>query len=183
MTSTELDELYGTCDLPARPVAQHELNYRPMSHMTLNDETAAFLKSYMDQAAPVKLYHPSAQTSHILWLIDENGVMHIAVEEIINEDGTLIGVLPKSILARPPKDELRKLGHPSLLPPGQTKARIGGEIGYDPGGHDGREWCLTNESGRFGTCPGRTEAHLQAACGIFEDFDIYLAYEFYSPVN
>lgn len=94
----------------------------------------------------------------------------------------LIGVLPRAVKAQPVRPFL-KLGHPTLIPSADKRARIAGEIVHDPDmSPDGRRpWCLTNASGRYGLRPWQTPDHLEAVSRYFEGFGLYFTTWFQQP--
>jgi hypothetical protein len=116
---------------------------------------------------------------HLLWLVDHEGRLFVATEELVDEAWQHIGALPRKRQAAPAK--VLKLGHPTLLNEGQTSARIGGEIEFDPQWEQGRDWVLTNKSGRYGLRTGQKEAHLMEVKALFEQLDIHLGLRFIEP--
>ncbi len=175
--TNDLDPIYGPSSAANGIVHGHETSQQPESLMELNATTAPLLKEYLECKAPMAAVNVMAKTCHLLWIIDPQGRLFFAVEEMIDEDGELIGVLPKSIDARPAT--FQKLGHPSLLSPGLNKdARIAGEIEYDPvkGGPD---WVLTNSSRRYGTREQAKPEHLDAVAGMFNDYGLYFRVKFF----
>lgn len=181
-----LDALYGQCLEPGSAHSEYEENNQPQSRQLLNDATAKHLKEYLDCKHPLSLINLVPQVCHILWLMDERGDIWFAVEEVIlpHKAGggfDTIGILNKAFAARPDRDNYVKLGHPSLLEKGELNARIGGEIVYDPG--DGHDWCVTNDSGRYGTRKGTTKAMLIAVVEKFKEFGLYFEHDFVPPAK
>lgn len=176
--TAELDQLFGE-SLPAgKPILPHEEAKWPRSIVQLTAETAPHLLAYLDREHPMELPKLYPESCHVLWLIDRQGEIWFAAEELIDSEGQFIGVMPRSLLAKP--RTTTKLGHPSLLPDkSDLTARIGGELVYDP--VDGKDWCITNASGRYGTRPGQTEDHLEAAARKFTEHGIHCWVYFITP--
>ncbi|NOV15442.1 hypothetical protein E5S70_04950 [Ensifer adhaerens] len=179
-----LNELYGVCgEAGAYGIANHE-TVLPSSRVTLTEETAPMIRSFFQVEQPQqKLFTPIPRSVHVLWLIDCAGAVHLALEEMVDNEGTLLGVLAKAAAAQPPKG-FKKLGHPTLLSEGEVMARIAGEIYYDPEADksgSGKLWCLTNDSGRYGLREGQTREHLEAACRYFEKFHLYFSTRYTKP--
>lgn len=88
-----------------------------------------------------------------IWLIDENGKMYVAPEEVVLDAS-----------GNPVKDgdKLLKLGHPTLV--GGANARIGGELHYV----DGR-WVMNNQSGRYSVHPDRSAEQLENAASVMRE--------------
>lgn len=179
-----LDERYGVCGpAGAYGIGTHETRF-PSSRVTLAKDTAPMVRSFFQVLQPQqKLITPIPRSVHVLWIMDGAGTVHLALEEIVDDKGTLLGVLPKAAQAQPPGG-FKKLGHPTLLPEGEVTARIAGEIYYDPDADksgSGKLWCLTNESGRYGLRKGQTREHLEAACRYLEEFDLYFSTRYTKP--
>ncbi|WP_158665244.1 hypothetical protein [Ensifer adhaerens] len=143
----------------------------------LNNTTALFLKNYMETTNGLRLPEVVHSTTPILWLVDKDGLIRFAMEEVVSNDtGALNYILPRNGPAL--RDNEVRLGHPALLDPvkpGDTKAaRIGGEIIYDPSPNSNIPWVLTNASGRFGKRPHITRAHLENVKEVFAQFGIPL---------
>jgi hypothetical protein len=143
-----LDELYGVCSPAGSVIEPHELRLSPLSLTELTTATSSAVASYLTATPAINLTSIFAQTYHVLRLIDEDGRVHIAIEEIIDGNDERVGALPLSRHARPPN--VKKLGHPSLLYGHSLNARIGGEIIFDPAWGAGPDWVLTDKSGRYG---------------------------------
>ncbi|MBX4919989.1 hypothetical protein HJA76_09735 [Rhizobium bangladeshense] len=178
-----LDEKFGQCLPFQRDASEAELAWQPRSLQVLSNETAPALKTLIDATVAQPLTQVVHATTPILWLVDREGNVRFAMEEVLNrETGSLNFVLPKN---SPPLRETEvRLGHPALLDPGipETKmARIGGELNYDP--FEGkRPWVLTNNSGRYGKRPHITDEHLENVNDIFAGFGISLRTFFlYTP--
>ncbi|MBU4530094.1 MAG: hypothetical protein KUA43_06740 [Hoeflea sp.] len=176
----DYDQLYGPCEPPVRPISDEEYRLRPNSAMILDADSSLLLTAYLDEKAAFTLTTVFAQTYHVLWLIDRRARILFAVEEVLDEKDKRIGVLPRSLLARPVS--YVRLGHPSLLADPAKAARIGGEIRFDPDFEPGFSWILTNESGRYGTRPWQTEAHMNEARRLFASFGLQFPYDFIPPL-
>lgn len=169
-----LDELYGP-NAPAQGrISEAEKLYRPQSLQALDEESAAFLRGYMDSVAGLRL--PVIVHSHcvILWLVDQTGTVLFALEELVEEaTGELVAVRPRGDWGNIPGTI--KLGHPSLLDADDKNARIGGEISFN---RTAGQWEITNRSGRYGTRSHQTPHHLQAATENFKLHGIELVPRF-----
>lgn len=181
------DKLFGVCAPPNNffGIYPHEVT-SPVSLVTLSEATKGMIQAFFAVRQSQILFTPVPLTAHVLWIMDGSCTIHLALEEVVDveQNNALIGVLPKSVKARPPKNGFKKLGHPTLiLPLGEVDARLAGEIWYDPvRDPEGRKlWCLTNDSGRYGTRQGQLREHLEAASGIFESFGLYFTVDFVSP--
>jgi hypothetical protein len=177
-----LDGLYGPA-LPAggHGIQAHEMIFSPRSRQKLYQSSAAALAEYLEQLAELQLAKLFPEIFHLLWIVDEAGDLWFSAEEVINESGTTIGILPKAVQARPLN--LQKLGHPTLISDQLKLARIGGEVVFDPDDPDGsgRRFCLTNASGRYGLRSGQRPEHLQAVAGKFEENGLHFWLDFQTP--
>ncbi|NKM55864.1 hypothetical protein GFL21_15235 [Rhizobium anhuiense] len=175
-----LDDLYGPMAEPGRETADVEKKYNPLSLDELSDSTAPLLKQYMDSAVQGLKMPQVIHDSHvILWLISEDEKILFALEEVIDgETGDFFATRSRNDRLKIPADKTR-IGHPSLLPIGQDKrARIGGEIVYDP---EGDCWVINNSSGRYGYRSHQTKLNLDAAAGLFAKHGINLDVEYIAP--
>ncbi|MBY5387688.1 hypothetical protein [Rhizobium leguminosarum] len=183
---SEEDARFGRCAVPTEHLGiyPHEI-IPPKSLVTLTDETAPMIRSFFNLAQEQTLFTPIPISVHVLWIMDCSCKIHLALEEMIDitRDNAVIGVLPKASSAQPPRGSFKKPGHPTLLPKGETDARIAGEIYFDPEKDPSgkRLWCLTNESGRYGLRAGQSRDHLEAICGIFEEFELYFSMRYVKP--
>lgn len=183
---SEDDRLYGV-SAPAKKILgiyAHETK-PPVSLVSLTKESASMVKSFFNTAHEQILFTPIPISVHVLWIMDVNCQIHLALEEMVDVTNgyEILGVLPRAVSVRPPRGSYHKLGHPTLLPKGEVDARIAGEIIFDPEQDPAgeRKWCLTNESGRYGLRSGQLYEHLQAACRMFESFELYFATYFIQP--
>ncbi|MBY5819039.1 hypothetical protein [Rhizobium leguminosarum] len=177
MTSDTLTEKFGAAIAPTY-TNPGEVKAKPKSLHKLDITSSSLLKAYLKTASDglgiTKVNHGCLL---ILWLLDENGEIWFALEEAFKE-------APGENLHHPmsrfwpfdPNSNFLKLGHPSLLDRPQ-KARIGGEIIYDPefGSHG---WVISNKSGRYGSrAKDQPEKHLTEAASVWNafgiSFDIY----------
>lgn len=141
-------------------------------------DTASILRQYLDTAKAGLLLSVAIHRVHpILWLVDHAGDVWFAVEEVVSEEsGELLYTMARG--SHIPPGHV-KLGHPSLLISTTNKsARIGGEIKYFPAS---QVWKISNRSGRYGTRPHQTEAHLKAVAERFSEHGIELAINFWTP--
>lgn len=111
-------------------------------------------------------------SANVLWLVDANGVLRMAVEEAFRETPAFVTI---PILSRNRSGSLgwSKLGHPSLLDSKDKEARIGGEIRYVRG-----TWLLTNESGRYGRLADRSHGHLRSVASVLAGHGIRIDTDF-----
>lgn len=182
----EEDNRFGQCAAAADHLGiyPHE-TIHPKSRVTLSDETAPMIRAFFQPVQDQVLFTPIPISAHVLWVMDCNCTIHLALEEVIDieRDNAIIGVLSKATMAQPPRGTFKKLGHPTLLRKGEVNARIAGEIYYDPEKDPAGEklWCLTNESGRYGLRAGQTREHLEAVSGIFNAFGLYFSLRYVKP--
>ncbi|WP_454703349.1 hypothetical protein [Agrobacterium leguminum] len=170
-----LDNTFGLCIQPDRTINDQERLHCPESVATLNDKTGAALKEYL--LAALRMPQVAHSTSVILWVVDDKGEVRFALEELLNiKTGRLAAVRPRGDWGNLPGT--LKLGHPSLVERQNKFARIGGEIVYNI---DEERWEINNFSGRYGTRPKTTKAHLEAVAGIFRNYNIYLHVDFEVP--
>lgn len=174
----DLDALFGPCRAPASIVQAHELRAMPLSRVELKTDTVAGIAEFLDDSEG-KMTSVFAIFYHLLWIMDCDGRVFIAVEEQLDADDRTIAALPLMIRARP--SGAIKLGHPSLIDSATRNARIGGEIVYDPEWDPGKKWVLTNKSGRYGLRNWQTEDHLREAHGFFTAAGLHLGMRFISP--
>ncbi len=178
----QFDALFGPA-LPAggNGIQLHEWTMSPRSRQKLDKTSGGALAVYLQQVAELHLNNLFPEIFHLLWIVDEDGVLWFSVEEVVDQSGVTIGIFPKSVQARP--FNLQKLGHPTLLGNALKLARIGGEVVFDPDDPDGsgRKFCLTNASGRYGLRPSQRREHLEAVAGKFEENGLYFWIDFQKP--
>ncbi|MQB04036.1 hypothetical protein DXT91_07745 [Agrobacterium tumefaciens] len=175
-----LDDTFGPCLEAGRTIANQEFQYNPQSLQRLDEQTGPLLGKYLDTAiGGLKIPRLIHRANTILWLVDNNGDVWFAIEEVVDIDtGTYLYALA---LSQEKTNNHVKLGHPSLLMSTTDKrARIGGEIKYVP--RHGC-WVINNRSGRYGTRPHQTAAHLEAVAAKFKDYEIPLKVVFEEPVT
>lgn len=178
-----LDERFGPSRPPSnRKIEDHERLYHPMSKIEITSQTAPVIADYLKRLPHFELSSIIASTFHMLWLIDTSGRMFLAMEELVDGNGTKIGALPNAVGLIYP--DYKKLGHPSLLDHGTDDARIAGELTYDPDfDPGGPDWVLSNKSGRYGTRPWQTSAHLEAVGGFLANLGLHVACWFVPPLR
>ena len=171
-----LDERFGTCIDPTRVhVHDCERLHPQRSLFRLDDAGAARLRRIIEAVeAAFYLSHCIISEFSLLWVIDKDGSVVMALEEGMNERGVATFPLPRG-LDRPAEARKLKLGHPALV--NCQPARIGGELNFFPGEPNG-PWFLSNRSGRFGTNLGRTEEQLEAAVALFQRQEIPVQRQF-----
>lgn len=169
------DSIFGLCIQSDRAINDHERLHRPESVETLNKKTGAALKEYL--LAALRMPEVVHNTSIILWVVDEDGEIHFALEELINSrTGRLAAVRPRGDWGN--IEGTLKLGHPSLLEQRNKFARIGGEIVYNM---HRKRWEINNFSGRYGMRQQTTKPHLEAVAGKFAEHGIHLYVDFERP--
>lgn len=181
----DLDKEYGPALRYQGTVTSAELSCTPMSLQKLS-EAAEALKSYIENAEQLLLTSVIHSTAPILWLIDAEGELRFAVEEVLDGvDGATTYILPRR--GPPMRAGDVRLGHPALLEQGDEAskvARIGGEIRFDPKRNEDRHWVMTNNSGRFGKRAHTKPEHLENANGLFADVGIsFRTFFIYSTAN
>lgn len=179
----ELSSRFGKLEKPHPEFSELEGIVKPKSLHVLDDESAEWLRSLMDvttQGLGTSRFVYSALP--ILWLIDRDGVLRFAVEEVVkvdNKEFVYARTTPKSY---PIKVEIpsgcERIGHPSLV--GGAAARIGGEIRFDIRATPPK-WIIDNSSGRYGFQSDRTKKHLLEVVQLFQYFNIELAPLFLGP--
>ena len=172
----DLDDLFGACREPER-CTHAETHKRPESLTKLDDESAAHIRAIMLAAETVPLVRGLFGQVPLLWIVDEAGDIYISLEEIVTLDSLRL------LRPRSRRDDARegetKLGHPALV--GESnRARIGGELCYDPGwGVQIEGWYLSNASGRYGVKAGLNDQHLRNVVAKFAEFGIEVRPVFY----
>ncbi|WP_318911577.1 hypothetical protein [Shinella zoogloeoides] len=164
-----LDQHWGPC-LPQATASVPEQLFQPRSLLKLSRDYGE-IRSYLALAekgfALPQMVH---QAATILWVLDRDAQIWLAVEEQVTDGGR------GTILLRgiDPAFGYTKLGHPSLLEPGPEKiARLGGEITWD-GRLTGRpNWVISNRSGRFGLLDHQLIG-MRAVVKEFEKYNIHL---------
>lgn len=166
---TSLDELYGRSLLPSRR-GPHE-HLRQGTWLKVDDSSANRLKAYLEHTqGDAYLARLLAENYNTLWLVDDDGQIRIAIEEVVvSQDPLITTPMPRSLL-RPES----KLGHPSLVEGGA--ARVGGELAINP--NTGVIY-LSNKSGRYGIM--RTKQELENAAKLFARLGIDTVVSYESP--
>jgi hypothetical protein len=174
-----LDNDFGPMLPPGRPVQFHEIGSSPKSLTILKKSSAAKLKQYLEGRFGLPIVSVFPLVFPVLWIIEADGKIKFAVEEIFDAQGQFIGVLPK--IAKPIPDTV-KLGHPSMLEDPECRARIGGDIVYDP--IPGLEsFVIRNKSGRYGFRQHQTEAHLAAVASKFAAEGLHFRLDYIPPMS
>jgi adenylate cyclase len=137
-------DIFGTLRLPSR-IDSWE-NRKPASLAILNESLG---QSLLNWAASVnnRLLWISATNTNFIWVMDQEGVVHIAVEELAElEDGTkVIGIPRRAKLSHKSQD--KKLGHPTLIE--GRAARIAGQLFLDGPESGPLNWYIDDNSGRY----------------------------------
>lgn len=159
-----LDTRFGETSPADGDIHAAEALYQPASLQKLEAATKEYLQSYMRSAEGLLLPQLVHRYCALLWIIDDAGDVHFALEELVDErTGETVAIKPKDFKPLP---GTVKLGHPSLLADPKKEARIGGEIVYN---RHTREWEINNWSGRYGFRQQASPSHLQEAAQIFKD--------------
>ena len=159
----ELDLLYGECLAPNR-VDGIECLVSPQSMHALDASSAAPLSLLMKAAeAGLGVVKYVYCEMPILWVVDRNGKLWFAVEEIVEE--TTKRFFQARLRGLKVPEGYSRLGHPALIK--GAEGRIGGEILFDT---ENSGWYITNASGRYGLVKGRQEVHLRNVRSLFSEF-------------
>ncbi|MER9628345.1 MULTISPECIES: hypothetical protein [unclassified Mesorhizobium] len=159
----DLDAEFGELREPER-IMSWEKERSPNSLCTVDVGLLAALSSLRD-CAQSPLLKSAAQTQNYLWVMDANGDIKIAVEEIAVLDGKpdIRGYPRRRGYKHPSEDQ--KLGHPTLLDGG--KARIAGELALDL--HDDKLlWILNANSGRYCKQKPPSKSQVDAAAYLIQ---------------
>ena len=177
-----LEDFFGSL-MEAGTVDQIEKDMSPASLTELSDATAPIISQYMETAIKgLKITQVAHDMLPILWVLDRDGRIHLALEEVYEDSGGGC-CFPLARGVKVPNG-FRKLGHPSLIEGGSKVARIGGELLYDPDPDFGVEgWIITNGSGRFGYGEHRVEKHLRNVADVFEAYGISVDVYYIPPVT
>lgn len=74
------DQLYGACrEAGAYGIAPHETTAQPRSWMTLTAETAPAIRRFFQERQEPGLFNPIPPTCHVLWLMDGEARLHLAL--------------------------------------------------------------------------------------------------------
>ncbi|SCX31688.1 hypothetical protein [Agrobacterium rosae] len=182
----DFDERFGKCLPYERTASPAEEELTSKSMQTLSGVTAPALKNYLETAPTLTLTGVLHETTPILWLVDGDGQIRFALEEVVDlATQNLTYVLPRNGPSMRASED--RLGHPGLLdkPDDGSKkaARIGGEILYNPSRRSATlPWVITNNSGRFGKRPHINEGHLENVVSAFAEHHILLrSFFIYTP--
>lgn len=173
-----LDEVYGPSigPLPRDDGSTHDdwEKAPPVSHSSLAGLAAQQLATYIRNVEQRwKVGETLAGGSTIIWLVDENGLLWFAIEELV-VDGVGIGVPKPELPVNGPK--FAKVGHPALV--GGRAARIGGELVFDS---DLGTWELNNASGRYGFDASRSPFHLINVARDLKEVGIIVSPKYIRP--
>ncbi|MBR0900970.1 hypothetical protein JQ616_38945 [Bradyrhizobium tropiciagri] len=177
LADASLNAKYGDAVEPVR-VDPLEAKMQPHSLHELSKASARLLKDFMtvtEKGLGVTRFVYCELP--ILWVVDVDGRIWFAVEEIIDE-ATLEFVMPR-LRNSAVMEGKQRLGHPALIK--AAPGRIGGEILFDPKLGLSGEWVISNSSGRYGLCEGRTSDHLTNAAKAFSEYGIKLHEFFLMP--
>jgi hypothetical protein len=170
--TAQLDAQFGQC-VPA-VVYPAEQNYQPSTLFLLSASTAPRIRQFVTMSSDRHRFScfPFAEFA-ILWAVNAEGEILIAIEEGVLTERNSLFPLPKTLAA---KRVYSKLGHPTLV--NRQPARIAGEIICDLGVNHA-EWYINNRSGRYGVNVGRTAQQLHNVAVEFAKFGIELQPDFY----
>ncbi len=170
---TDMDTRYGCALPPAFPVSHAEVRYVPKSCEKLDQASGIRLKALMDEVTQgVKFSKITFWSIAVLWIMDECGDIHFAVEEVVDSRGNLAFPLPFQVDIPFGKS---KLGHPALVR--GANARIAGEIYFDMNASPAT-WTISNKSGRYGLRKTTVLSHLENVAKIFNGYGIPMDVEF-----
>lgn len=183
-TAMQLDARFGIAIDPQpgignpNGIRDWELEYSPVSLATL-DDFAGYLVALTEIDVEGPVLRMIFRQVNILWVIDEAGTIHVALEELAPTD-TLVQpggeyvYFPRKLqfLGRP-----KKLGHPSLL--NRMKGRIAGEIILEVNDSGKYEWQINNNSGRYSHNMNRTKEQLLEVAREFEKRNVNLKVQHY----
>jgi hypothetical protein len=170
---TTLSDQLGELLEPTR-VDELEAEIKPQSLQKLTPETAKWLLQFMkatEEGLGVTRYVYCELP--ILWVVDKNGDIWFAVEEIVSIVSRQFSI-PR-LRNTGITDGHARLGHPALL--GASSGRIGGEIIFDVRAKH-PSWFISNASGRYGLRRGRRPEHLSKAREKFDSHGINLSEHF-----
>ncbi len=141
-----LDELYGIPRLPDN-IDKWEKNTKPVSLSLLDAKLATDLNN-AKELADNKLFRAAEKSKTYLWVMDLNGEILIAIEEIsIDQPNAPYSGYPRRRGYRHPSEQ-KKLGHPTLV--NGDKARIAGELALDDDDISQKlKWIINANSGRY----------------------------------
>jgi hypothetical protein len=175
-----LDSLYGVAQVAAgRGSRAWEATIPPQSLTCLrsirqvDDERADVLAAMFAAQSGCLISSYFFMASTIIWIIDEDGFLNIAVEEAAHPHADR-PTIPILLDNRSGSNDWRKLGHVSLLKPPHL-GRIAGEIILR---RDQSLWELNNSSGRFGLNCGRTREQLVAVAKVFTSYGLRVDIDF-----
>ena len=153
--------------------------YQPKSLCKLDDSGSAILQNFMEHVVDEWQFGRTVcDDVLIIWLIDAQGELWYAIEEIVIDGQPISRPRQSSTLASIEYTaNVDKLGHPSIVR--CRTARIGGEIRLAKIS-DGEivQWEINNKSGRYGIHPSRTREHLENAMALFHDRGFILTPKF-----
>ncbi len=174
MNSADFDERYGRVrEARKRDTGacfqEWEIGHRPVSLFELSPETGTSLARALDLAKQAA-FGIALTTIGYIWVMDADGRVWIAVEELALADGVRYSGIPKRRYGQHPAQE-KKLGHPTLIN-GQG-ARIAGELAIEF--LSGRfRWVINCSSGRY--CYEEalrpTVAHLNNVVSLFKQHGV-----------
>lgn len=166
-----LDMFFGEARPPTR-IQDEERLQKPSSLTVLDVETSQLISTYLETAKDgLGISRVAHEMLPILWVLDETGMVSLALEEVL-EKGEEGRKFPLAREIDVPSD-FYKLGHPSLVSDASKKARIGGELLYDPDpDNDVEGWVITNASGRYGFGENRESEHLENVKEVFYCYGI-----------
>ena len=165
--SQNLDIEFGELRAPEKIMAW-EKGRRPNSLCTVDANLLMTLSALRD-CAQSQLLKSAAQTQNYLWIMDDNGDIKIAIEEIAILDGKpdTRGFPRRRGYKHPSEDQ--KLGHPTLLDGGD--ARIAGELALDLDGNR-LLWVLNANSGRYCKQKPPSKRQVDATAKLIRDMGL-----------
>lgn len=164
-----LDELFGELVEP-NWISEKEKTVTPLSLQELSEISAVPLQQFMQATASLLGVTAYVYCElPILWVVNDEGKILIAVEEIV--EAQTVNFKRPRLRDTAVDAGFERLGHPALV---QAKsARIGGEILFDVRAAS-PHWIITNGSGRYGLLRNRKSEQLEAVVQKFSEFGISL---------
>lgn len=164
-----LDVMYGSPKNPAK-IYDWEKSKRPKSADLLEDKTAASLNVHASNSDCVSLKHCS-RTVTFIWAMDLQGAVHLAIEELAELPGGMESrghPRRRDYPVHPATD--KKLGHPTVLPLEDKRARIAGELFLDFDDTNKLIWFVNDNSGRYCKNDVPTAMQKQNVLELFKTF-------------
>jgi hypothetical protein len=172
-TSGELDEMFGQAKAPSL-VHPWEVNRVPRSKSNLDKSTGQFFIAHK-KLSNQEVFKFTASTITYLWAMDNDGKIHVAVEELAELPDHLADPENKQEMTGHPRMRgypyhpatTKKLGHPTLL--AGAPARIAGELFLDCVDGETLKWHMNDNSGRYCNINKPTKSHKKNLLEFFQN--------------